>query len=152
MKPFTFRYVAMGAASVAAVALGLAAAGGPARAQDDYYAGSYAPPADVYNMGELIVRAPRVIGRSPTTGAPIVLTSETRVVHTGDLDLSTPWGAHVARLRIERVAREACDDLDTPGRVPLDSSTDCYRDTTRRAMYDAEVALGFTPPTWQYLG
>jgi UrcA family protein len=66
------------------------------------------------------------------------------VVNTSDLDLSTGWGVHVLRDRVERAAADACNELDnqwTVGLYPLpdENTTDCIRNAADRAMYQAGV-------------
>ena len=75
-------------------------------------------------------------------GAPVVVARATRVVNTGDLDLSTGWGVHELRDRVERAAADACNELDnqwTVGLYPLpdENTTDCIRNAADGAMYRA---------------
>ena len=74
-----------------------------------------------------------------------------RIVDADDLDLSTGWGAHTLRMRIEHAARETCGDLGDRY-MAVDSGRDCVRVAVRDAMYDVEDRLGFAPPTWPDLG
>ncbi|HWA60657.1 MAG TPA: UrcA family protein [Caulobacteraceae bacterium] len=128
----------------AVAALGAAAVAVPAHAQpyDDGYGYS-----DATEVPGVTVEAPRVLGRT-AIGAPIQLVSTSRVVDLSDLDLSTGWGAHEMRVRIERAARDACDQLDRDYLTIDQGSSDCYRQAVNNAMYDAEDRLGFEPAGW----
>ncbi len=67
---------------------------------------------------EITVTAPRqvhqtyVVGRSPTTGAPIEVTTISRAVSYADLDLAKPSGAAKLRNRIDDTAKDLCKELD----------------------------------------
>jgi UrcA family protein len=109
-------------------------AAGPVQAQPGY---DTERPSDV---GDVIVRAPRHLGRSPTTGAPYELVSASRVVHYDDLDLRTHRGVSKLKARITRAANSACDELDTmyPATAPDDPP--CAPTAVRDAMYRIPVA------------
>jgi UrcA family protein len=102
---------------------------------------------DDATVSGLTVTAPPQ-GRSSTTGAPIRLVSTSRVVRADDLDLSNYDDAMVLRHRIQRAAREACDDLDARYPITDESSPPCYENAVNRAMLDAEDAVGFEPAGW----
>ncbi|HXV00948.1 MAG TPA: UrcA family protein [Caulobacteraceae bacterium] len=130
---------------IGAAALAALIAGG-ATAQTYYQPSAYDQPA--YTTGDITVYAPRYQPRT-NEGAPTYRVRASRLAHMGDLDLSTYWGAREARARIERAAREACDQVDP--RFPMindPSGPDCMGGAVRHAMYEAEYSLGFTPPTW----
>ncbi len=122
-------------AGVAVAAAGMALVTAPAMAQPYPYG------PDETTVGEIVV-SPPVLGRS-AIGAPIRLVSTSRVVRFGDLDLGAPWGRHELRVRIERAARNACDDLEARYPVTADDSPDCYRTAVRNAMVDAEDLTGY---------
>jgi UrcA family protein len=91
-------------------------------------------------VGGVIVRAPRRERRDPATGAPIEWVSASRVVRYDDLDLDTGWGAHALRVRIERAAHDACDELESRY-VTVDSDdTACERNAVRDALYQTPLA------------
>ncbi len=120
---------------VSASAIGLMLAASAASAQP--YDGS-AP-----TLGGVTVYAPRHLGRS-SIGAPIEIVREQRVVYTGDLDISTPWGARALHLRIQRAATEACDDLDSRYAVIDDGNgRDCYRSAVRGAYDQVAYRTGY---------
>ncbi len=138
----------------AGASLGLAAI--PAHAQDDsYYDSGYAPAAtssydDSRYVDEegLTVTAPRHIGRS-AIGADIDEVSASRTVRYDDLDVDTGYGAHVLKVRIERAARDACDQLDRDYPYTADSdSHDCYSAAVRDGLHDAAYQIGYTPNDW----
>jgi UrcA family protein len=154
-----YRFAALVAAGAAA-ALGLTLAAGSAAAQSATYGPPYYEPAyygpdygspPPYTTGELVVIAPRTVGRS-AIGAPVQAVREQRVVYADDLDLSTPWGPDTMRARIERAARDACDDLDARYPITVDDGRDCVSAAVRGAMRQAEYVVGFTPPNWPYGG
>ena len=76
-------------------------------------------------------------------GAPIEWVSTERRIDTSDLDLSTPWGAHELRMRVEKAAQTACFELDTFHPVTADDSPDCYKAAVRDALAQAEDATGY---------
>jgi UrcA family protein len=140
-----------------AAALALSFAPPGARAQP-YYDNAYdeAPPPVAYDegpppsVGELVIIAPRYHEERSPIGAPIETVREQRVVYTDDLDLSTRWGAHALKRRIERAARDACADLDFRYPIGDPSTGECVATATRHAMRRAEYVLGYTPPDWEY--
>ena len=142
--------------SLALAALGLGLAAAPARAQDPAYDGSAyqrdygVSDGQSYDRGddraryedrdgdEIIIRA-RPLGRSSTTGAPIRRVTASRVVGYSDLDTDSPWGAHELHGRIERAARDACDELDD--RYPIGSPDvdGCVSEAVRDAERDVRA-------------
>lgn len=130
---------------VAALAMGAILTVGAARAQPYGYYGY--DPDQATNAEGFTVYAPRAYGRSPI-GADIEAVRESRIVYARDLDLSTPWGAHALRRRIERAARDACDDLDARYPVTADAAPDCFQGAVRGAMTEVQYRVGFTPPDW----
>ncbi len=120
----------------AATSLTLAAA--PALAQ------SYADDGYVYqtDVPSVTVYAPRHAQRDAATGAPYEVVRATRVVDTHDLDLSTNWGMHALNIRVDRAAREACDEINYrfQGTVDEDNSS-CVRRAEDRAMSEVQNAV-----------
>src|SRR5437660_1799566 len=117
MTARTIRNAGLGATALAgALALSLLAPGARAQPYDDRTYDEAPPPAydegPAPSVGELVVIAPRAYEGRSAIGAPIETVRERRVVYTADLDLSTRWGAHVLKRRIEHAARDACADLD----------------------------------------
>src|SRR5690242_3939123 len=108
------------------------------------FAPAHAQPAydnDTYQAGGITVYARPHYGRA-WNGAPIVVARATRVVNTSDLDLSTRWGVHALRDRVERAAVDACNELDneyTMGLYPMpdENQTDCVRRAADDAMDQA---------------
>ena len=76
-------------------------------------------------------------------GIPTERVYASRVVHIGDLDLSTGWGVHELHARVVRAATDACNELDNlypQGLYPIDSSDgDCKARAIRHAMADAPI-------------
>jgi UrcA family protein len=94
--------------------------------------------------GELDIYAPRVVGRS-AIGAPIEVVRESRVVYTGDLDLRYSWGVRALRHRIQRAARDACDDLDARYPITEQGGPDCYKEAVRGAYNQVADRVGYWP-------
>jgi UrcA family protein len=94
------------------------------------------------NSEDIIVTAPGVqhydTGRRTSSGAPIQIVSEQRVVETGDLDLRYNADVRELRRRIADTAVDACNSVERHVDVPLDSNRDCVRDATRDAMAQAD--------------
>lgn len=129
----TLKPVLIGCAGLAAT-LGLDLTAANAQPYGDDYA---------YQAGGITVYARPHYGRT-WNGAPIVVARATRVVNASDLDLSTRWGEHVLRARVERAAWDACNELDnqyTMGLYPLpeENDTDCQA----RAVADAMSQVGY---------
>ena len=123
-----------------ALASALALCAAPALAQiynDD--------PAVYENQEDIIVTAPgvhgRVIGRSSSTGAPIVEVTDQRIVETGDLNLRSDYDVDVLYRRIDRTVAFACRNLDTRVQPTVDSNRDCIRDARSDAMAQADQLI-----------
>ena len=93
-------------------------------------------------VGEVIVR-PTYRNEPSWNGIPTERVYASRVVHFGDLDLSTRWGVHVLHARVVRAATDACNELDRlypQGLNPIDSNDgDCRARAIRPAMADAPI-------------
>ncbi len=94
---------------------------------------------------EIIVEAPRslpgpeIVGRSPHTGAAIVVMTLRIPVLYDDLDLTDPADADRLMTRVERVAQDACGELDRL--YPLTSDPDCVLRTVKGARPVAEARI-----------
>ena len=93
---------------------------------------------DTANELEIVVEAPRSVPvpgeRSPYTGAPIIVTTVRIPALYGDLDLAQPTDAARLMKRLDRVAHDACGQLDRL--YPLNPDADCVE----RAVANATVA------------
>ena len=139
------------AAAAASATLGLAAvsahadAYGPYQAQSPYEAQTYDT-----DVGGVTVYAPRRYARQPTTGALVRLRSVSTTVQLGDLDLSTRYGARVAKARIVRAARDVCDAADNayPGSSEVPGG--CYATAVRNGLQQAQAMAGYPIVAWGY--
>jgi len=135
------------ATAAAALSLGVATS---SNAQP-YYGepGYYDEPAQA---GEIIVRPERWPGRT-YNGIPTERVYASRVVDVSDLDLNTPWGAHVLYRRVERAAADACDELNmqwTHGLYPIDQDADCKARAVRHAMRAAPIGAAVDADYYGY--
>jgi UrcA family protein len=99
--------------------------------------------AQDYYDDEIIVRAPTVereyTGRRSSIGAPINELTLQRSISTADLDLRYDRDVRELYRRIDRVAYEACDEVERASRgVPLTTRRDCIREATNEAMAQAD--------------
>ena len=94
------------AAKALLVAAAFASASGAAIAQ----------PTEEVTGGEIVIEAPRSLpvpdGRSAYSGAPIVVITVKIPVFYYDLDLKDPASAANLMSRVDRVAHDACDELN----------------------------------------
>jgi len=111
-------------------------AAAPVLAQDDAAA----------SEPEIIVEAPRPLPtppetteRSPYSGRTVIVATLRMSVHYGDLDLADAKDAERLMTRIERVARDACTQLDRL--YPLSSDTECLARTVKGAQPSAQAAI-----------
>lgn len=135
MSFIPIRFLGRGLAAGAAAVLALSAIS-PVAAQ---------PVSDGFDdgdatMGGVTVIAPRRAERDGATGAPIEFVLATRIVRYDDLDLSREWGMHALRVRVERAAEAACDELDARYPITASDSPPCVRVAVRQAMYRVESA------------
>jgi len=133
-----------GCVASATAALGLSFAA-PAGAQPYYDRPAYDQPnynADATGVSEVVVTPDYRNARSEN-GIPTQRVYASRVVHFGDLDLSTRWGVQELHARVVRAASDACNQLDNEypmGLLPIDSNdTDCKARAIRHAMADAPI-------------
>lgn len=144
----TTAMIKRGVLGLAAGAFSLGLAAIPAHAQDDGYYGGSSYDDNYTTADGVTVTAPRHLGRS-AIGAPIDLVSASRTVRYDDLDLDTGYGAHVLKARIERAARDACDQLDRDYPYAADGDGhDCYGDAVRDGLHDAAYQIGYQPYDW----
>jgi len=130
--------------TLAAASAGLALAVLPAKA--DQWS-PYAPIDDVTTQN-LTVYAPPPYVRQPTTGARVRLDSVSLVVRLDDLDLSTPLGAWVAKMRINAAAREACARVEDlyPNNGEVEGG--CFGRAVREAVAQAERIARYPILAW----
>jgi UrcA family protein len=94
----------------------------------------------------IVITAPRgwVVGRSGTTGAPVVDSVARIVVSYRDLDLHTPSGRDVLSARVASAARKACENLnrDTmPNDLSTPSPQDCPAAAAEAARAQVDAAI-----------
>ena len=77
----------------------------------------------------------RVVGRSYTTGAPILEYSASIFVSTGDLDLRDTADWRRLEVRVRQAARHGCVWLET--RYVLDPDYRCAREAASRGLAEA---------------
>jgi len=130
----------------ATVALSLAAAGlalavSSVRAQ----------PSDSYDTAAgITVRAPHPYVRHPVTGAIVRLDQVSYVVSLSDLDLSTRRGALLAKSRIERAAKDVCQDVEDRYGQDEEIAGGCYATAVRDALMQTERLSGYPIVAWGY--
>lgn len=102
-----------------------------------------AQPVDTAKELEIVVEAPRstpIVGeRSPYTGAPIVVTTVRIPALYGDLDLANPDDAARLFKRLDRVANDACRQLDHL--FPLNPDADCVNRAVAGATVTAKSLI-----------
>lgn len=82
---------------------------------------------------------PAPVKRSPYTGAPEVTARLSIPVIYNDLDLSDPRDAQRLMTRVERVAQDACKELDRL--YPTSPDADCYDRARANGRAAAEAAI-----------
>lgn len=114
-------------------ALALGGLGGFAHAQEP----------DPNAANEIIVEAPRSVPlprqRSSFTGAPIVTTTVKIPVRYDDLDLTSADDRARLMARVERVAEDACKELDWL--YPLNTDPECVRNTLAKSTAAARATI-----------
>ena len=117
----------------------LAIAAAPAAQAQSYYGDR---DDGAYTSSGVTVYA-RPYERDAATGANIDVVRASRVVDTRDLDLSTNWGLHTLRIRVDRAASDACEQLDRhyEGALLDDNNASCISRAADRAMGDVQDAL-----------
>ena len=76
--------------------------------------------------------------RQPTTGHTVRMNSVSMVVALGDLDLSTPGDARLAKARIVRAAKEVCQRVDDAYPGASEPPGGCYAMAVRDALRQAQ--------------
>lgn len=103
-----------------------------------------AQPGDTTKELEIVVEAPRsmpIVGeRSPYTGASIVVTTVRIPALYGDLNLAKPEDAARLMTRLDRVANDACRQLDRL--FPLSPDPDCVDRAVAGATVTAKSLIG----------
>ena len=106
-------------------------------------ASAIAQPRDPNDELEIVVEAPRSVPipgeRSPYTGAPIVVTTVKIPALYGDLDLANPADAARLMKRLDRVAIDACRQLDRL--FPLNPDADCVDRAVANATVTAKSLI-----------
>ena len=101
-------------------------------------------PAMAQPSEEITITAPRVVhemvGRSPSTGAPIERVSLSRQVSYAGLDLRKQADLTVFEKRVSDTAREACKQLDSLYPL-LPPDKECLANTTANGMEQARQAI-----------
>ena len=91
----------------------------------------------------IVVEAPRSAPmrseRSPYTGATIVVTIVKIPARYGDLNLANPRDAARLMTRLDRVAHDACGQLDRL--FPLDPDSNCVRGALAKARTSARAVI-----------
>jgi UrcA family protein len=96
------------------------------------------------------VYGPHRYARQPTTGAIVRMDSVSRVVELGDLDLSTRYGAHVAKARISWAARAVCNDVEDAYPRDVQAPGSCYMKAVRQGLAQAQDMAGYPIVAWGY--
>jgi len=105
---------------------------------------------DAAGVGGVTVYAPHRYARQPTTGAWVRTDSISRVVSLDDLDLSTRYGARMAKARISRAARVVCQDVQNAYPNDVDPQTSCFTTALRDGLAQAQDIAGYPIVAWGY--
>jgi UrcA family protein len=132
--------VAVAGASLALVALS---------AKADPYR-SYAAPSAADEVTGVTVYAPDRLARQPTTGRWTRMDTISMNVSLADLDLSTAFGARIAKARISRAAKEVCDAFDQVYPGDTNPPGGCYSIAVRDALRQAQDQAGYPIVAWGY--
>ena len=98
----------------------------------------------------ITVRAPHPYVRQPVTGAMVRLDQVSYVVSLSDLDLSTRRGAVLAKARIERAAKDVCQDVQDRYGTDEEVAGGCYVAAVRDALIQTERLSGYPIVAWGY--
>ena len=139
----------LGAGGRAAVGLAIAGASlalaATAAKAEPYYGGT-----TVDDVEGVTVYAPDRYARQPTTGARVRMDRVSTTVPLGDLDLSNPYDARIAKARIVEAAKDVCDeagDIYPNGGEPPGG---CYATAVRDALAQAQDMAGYPIVAWGY--
>jgi len=83
----------------------------------------------------------KIVGRSHTTDAPIVVTSITSVVNYSDLDIATHIGAVALENRVKNAAQAACTELYKNNQFVESDVRSCTNVAADKAMVSARAAI-----------
>ena len=98
----------------------------------------------------ITVRAPHPYVRQPVTGAMVRLDQVSYVVSLSDLNLSTRRGAVLAKARIERAAKDVCQDVQDRYGTDEEVAGGCYVAAVRDALIQTERLSGYPIVAWGY--
>ena len=96
------------------------------------------------------VYAPHRYVRQPTTGALVRMHEVSLTVPLGDLDLSTPRGARIAKARIVEAAKDVCQRVDDAYPGSSEPPGGCYSMAVRDALRQAQDQAGYPIVAWGY--
>ncbi len=96
------------------------------------------------------VYAPQRYITQPTTGARVRMDQVSMTVPLGDLDLSTGYGARVAKARIVRAAKDVCQEVEDAYPGSGEPPGGCYSMAVRTAMRQAQDQAGYPIVAWGY--
>ena len=96
------------------------------------------------------VYAPDRYARQPTTGARVRMDRISMTVPLGDLDLSTHYGARLAKARIVQAARQVCQDVDDAYPGDSEPPGGCYARAVHDALAQAQDEAGYPIVAWGY--
>jgi UrcA family protein len=88
--------------------------------------------------------------RQPTTGARVRMNSVSLAVPLGDLDLSTPGGARVAKARIVEAAKDVCQRAEDVYPGSGEPPGGCYSMAVHDALRQAQDQAGYPIVAWGY--
>jgi len=139
---------------------GLAFSANAALAQDD---APYGPPPGYQNapppgygygpptvQEEVPVIAPALRGETRPLGAPPGRVSTSTVVHYGDLDLTTRYGARALRMRVRQAAHDVCAQLADVYPVYQLNGTSCYKTAVDDALIRVDEAVSAARREFRY--
>lgn len=98
----------------------------------------------------ITVYGPHRYVTQPTTGARVRMDGVSTVVPLGDLDLSTPYGARIAKVRIVQAARDVCEEAEYVYPKDGDPPGGCYSNAVRQGMRAAQDMAGYPIVAWGY--
>ena len=110
----------------------------------------YGDTTSVGSVEDVTVYAPHRYVTQPTTGRRVPLDQVSMTVPLGDLDLSTRYGARVAKARIAQAAKDVCQEVDDAYPGDSEPPGGCYSLAVRAAMRQAEDQAGYPIVAWGY--
>jgi UrcA family protein len=104
-----------------------------------------------YGVGDITVYAHHRYATQPTTGERVRMDSISMTVPLDDLDLATRRGARIAKARIERAARDVCDEVQLNYPKDVEPAVgSCYTHAVRDAVAQAQDVAGYPILAWGY--